>query len=455
MARLFFDHALLATGWQCDVVVETDAAGWVCAIATDQRAAGAAHHGGIAVPGMPNLHSHAFQRAMAGLAETRGGGEDSFWTWRRVMYGFLENLNPDDLQVIATRLYAEMLEAGFTSVAEFHYLHHDPRGQPYADLGAMCGAVCAAAADTGIGMTLLPVFYAQGGFAGRPPEAAQRRFLNDPGRFQKLLARARALLAANDDAKLGIAPHSLRAVTPESLNQVLSMEYDGPVHIHIAEQSKEVRQCLHWSGQRPVEWLLNHADVDRGWCLVHATHMTAVERRRLAKSGASAGLCPITEANLGDGIFDAVRFAEDGGSFGIGSDSNIYIGVAEELRTLEYTQRLRDHGRNCIAGGFDSTGRGLYEHALEGGRRATGREVGVLRVGSRGDIVELDAHHPALACRQEDGWLDGWLFAGDNRAVRNVWVGGRQVVTEGRHGGGEAGLTAFNRVVKKRLSDVE
>ncbi len=454
MTRLFFDHALLAEGWRQDVVLEINAAGWIGSIRTDVQAADTDERGSVAVPGMPNVHSHAFQRAMAGLAEVRGDADDSFWTWRRVMYGFLENLQPEDLRIIAAQLYVEMLEAGFTSVAEFHYLHHGPDGQAYADIGAMSEAICAAAAETGIGMTLLPVFYANGGFGGQAANPGQRRFLNGPERFERLLVRVRELLTALPDAKLGIAPHSLRAVTPESLDRVLAMEYDGPVHIHIAEQTKEVEQCLRWSGQRPVEWLLNHADVDDGWCLIHATHMSETEGRKMARAFATAGICPITEANLGDGVFDAVAFVRAGGRIGIGSDSNVYVGVAEELRSLEYSQRLRDRGRNRISGPVESTGRTLYDMALEGGRRATRRKVGRLEVGARGDIVELDTEHPSVMCGREDGWLDGWLFAGDNRVVGNVWVGGRKVVVNGSHRANAEIRHGYKQVLRKIMAGI-
>ncbi len=433
MTRLYFDHALLPDGWAEAVRIDVGSDGWITDIAVNSAADDATFKGRIAVPGMPNLHSHAFQRAMAGLTETRGDADDSFWTWRRIMYGFVARITPADLTAIARQLYVEMLEAGFTSVAEFHYLHHDIDGRPYADIGAMASAVAEAAHDTGIGMTLLPVFYRNGGFGGAPAVDGQRRFVNAPDRFARLLERAHAIVADLDDGVVGIAPHSLRAVTPGSLEEVLASADGGPVHIHIAEQLKEVDDCVAWSGTRPVAWLIDNVGIDRRWCLVHATHMTGDERRSLAKSGAIAGLCPVTEANLGDGIFNAAAFIDDGGSFGIGSDSNVSIGIAEELRLLEYTQRLRDHGRNVLARAGGSTGRSLYERALQGGARAGGRKIGRLAPGYRADIVSLDADHPALLGRSGDGWLDGWLFAGDNRVVGDVWTGGNHVVAGGQH----------------------
>jgi len=452
MARLFFDHALLDDGWAENVLIDIDPSGWIVDLVTGAAVEGPVFHGAIAVPGMPNLHSHAFQRAMAGLTEIPGSAEDNFWTWRRVMYDFVERLNPPDLAAIATQLYVEMLEAGFTAVAEFHYLHHDPAGHPYADIGAMSAAIAEAAATSGIGITFLPVFYANGGFGGVEPGDGQRRFVNTPGRYARLLARVRDIAAGLPDAALGIAPHSLRAVTPESLAEILPLLPDGPIHIHIAEQTAEVEDCVAWSGSRPVEWLLANVAVDRRWCLVHATHLAPDERRRLAASGAVAGLCPITEANLGDGIFDGVNFLADGGTLGIGSDSNIQIGVAEELRLLEYSQRLRDRSRNRLAGGGSSTGRALYDRALAGGARAAGRRIGRLATGFRGDIVALDPDHVALFGRRGDQWLDGWLFAGDNRVVRDVWVGGKRVVADGVHHARRAAGQAYRKTLTALLN---
>ena len=452
MARLFFDHAMLDRGWAENVLIEIDAAGWITALVCNARVEEPVFHGAIAVPGMPNLHSHAFQRAMAGLTETPGSAGDSFWTWRQAMYGFVERLDPCDLVSIATQLYVEMLEAGFTAVAEFHYLHHDPAGRPYDDIGAMSAAIAQAAAISGIGMTFLPVFYANGGFGGAAPGEGQRRFVNTPGRYARLLDRVRDIAAGLPDAAVGVAPHSLRAVTPESLAEIICLGTDGPVHIHVAEQTAEVEDCVAWSGQRPVEWLLAHAALDRRWFLIHATHMTPQERRGLALSGAVAGICPITEANLGDGVFDGVAFQAEGGIYGVGSDANICLSVAGELRQLEYSQRLRDGKRNLLAGKGASTGRGLYDHALAGGAQAAGRRIGRLAPGYRGDIVALDSDHVALFGRSRDRWLDGWLFAGDNRVVRDVWVGGRRVVADGVHHARQSAGQAYRRTLAALLN---
>ncbi len=427
MATLFFDLALLPDGWASNVrLTITD--GVITGVATDAVPSGQRH--GIGIPGMPNLHSHAFQRGMAGLAETAGPSDDSFWTWREVMYRFVDHLTPDHLLAIAAMAQVEMLEGGFTRVGEFHYLHHDPDGRPYADRAAMAAALAAACEETGIGLTLLPVFYAHSGFGGGAPTHGQRRFVHDRDGYAALLAASASAIAGLPDAVLGIAPHSLRAVTPGELAAILPLT-DGPIHIHIAEQLREVEDCIAWSGARPVEWLLDHAPVDRRWCLVHATHMTSDETTRMARSGAVAGLCPITEANLGDGLFPARAFLDAGGQFGIGSDSNVLIDATEELRLLEYGQRLARRGRNLLADGA-STGGALYRAALAGGARALGAPAGIA-VGAAADLVSLDAGHPGLAARSRDAILDGLVFAAGRSAIDGVWRGGRQVVASGRH----------------------
>jgi formiminoglutamate deiminase len=453
MSRIFFENVLLPDGWVKDVAFEVDPEGWIREVqpGSTRPAEGAA--GTIALPGLPNLHSHAFQRGMAGLAETKGSSDDSFWTWRQVMYRFLERLTPEDVQAIASQLYIEMLEAGFTAVGEFHYLHHGPDGMPYDDLGAMAGSIAAAAEQSGIGVTFLPVFYAQGGFDGQPVADAQRRFYNDPERFAKLLERIRDIAGSLPDAALGMAPHSLRAVTPENLAKALAACPAGPLHIHIAEQTKEVDDCLAWCGQRPVQWLLDHQAVNDRWCLVHATHMEARECEALAASGAVAGLCPITEANLGDGIFDAQRYLAKGGAYGVGSDSHVFVSAAEELRLLEYSQRLSARGRNLLSTPGVSTGRSLFDAALAGGAQALGRRNGALEVGRRADIITLDAENPALFGKTGDAWLDAWIFAGDNSLIRNVWVGGHQVVSDGRHIARQKVTAAYRTSLTRILQD--
>ncbi len=433
MGKLYFDAALLPGGWSEQVLIETDASGIVTRVSAGASAKGADERAGVGLPGLPNLHSHAFQRGMAGLAEMRGPERDSFWTWRQVMYGFLERMTPEDVEALAAGLYAELLEAGFTSVAEFHYLHHAADGSWYDDPAEMAGRIAAAAGATGIGLTLLPVFYAQGGFGGQPLQAQQRRFASSADTFGRLVEAAERHVRGLPHATVGIAPHSLRAVTPESLAAVVGAARTGPIHIHVAEQTKEVEDCLAWSGQRPVEWLLANQDLGPRWCLIHATHMTAAETKALAVSGAVAGLCPQTEANLGDGIFEGAAYLAAGGRFGIGTDSHIRVDVAEEIRTLEYSQRLRDRARNVLGGDGLSTGRRLYGDALAGGAQALARTTGALATGRIADIIALDPDHPVLVGRSGDRLLDSWLFSGDRTCVESVWVAGRKVVSEGRH----------------------
>jgi formimidoylglutamate deiminase len=455
--RLFAEQALLPQGWARDVLFEIALDGTFAEVTAGSQPGAADRAAGPVLAGMPNLHSHAFQRAMAGLGERAGPGDDSFWTWREVMYGFLRVLTPAQVNAIAAQLYVEMLKAGYTAVGEFHYLHHDPAGAPFADLAEMSRQVVAAAASTGIGITMLPVLYGYGGFGGAPAGEGQRRFLNDPARFLRIVE---ALLGERDamagQLQVGIAPHSLRAVTPESLEAALDgierLNPGAPVHVHIAEQTKEVDDCLAWSGRRPVEWLADHQPVDSRWCLVHATHMTEAETTLLAGSGAVAGLCPTTEANLGDGIFPARAFLAQGGVFGIGSDSHISVSPVEELRWLEYGQRLIHRRRNLLAAraARPSIGAGLYDMALAGGARALGRPIGRLETGCRADLVVLDPAAPPLIGRASEVLLDSLIFAGNANPVRDVMVGGRWRVREGHHALEEPVLEAY----RAALSDL-
>jgi len=335
MTRLHFASALLPSGWANDVQVVV-AAGAIAAVTPGVAPAAGDERHAIALPGLASLHSHAFQRGMAGLAELRGDSTDTFWTWRETMYRFALAMTPDDVAAVATLLYVEMLERGFTRVGEFHYLHHDPDGSPYTDLAEMAARIAQAAEASGIALTLLPSFYAHSSFGGAAPHAGQRRFICSVDQFAELMTASRKTIANLPDATIGIAPHSLRAVTPDELRAIMPLADGGPVHIHAAEQVKEVEDCLAWSGRRPVQWLLEHAPVDRRWCLIHATHTTDAEIAAFAGTGAVAGLCPITEASLGDGIFPAREFLDAGGTFGVGTDSNVLVGIADELRQLEY-----------------------------------------------------------------------------------------------------------------------
>ena len=456
---LFAAEALLPEGWASDVLFEIGPDGGLTA-ATPGAAAGAAPRAaGPVVAGMPNLHSHAFQRAMAGLTERAGPEKDSFWTWRELMYDFVGKLTPEQLETIAAQLYLEMLKAGYTAVGEFHYLHHDPQGRPYADPAEMSKRVIAAAKTTGMGITQLPVLYGYSDFGGADAREGQRRFLHEPEDFLRLVE---ALISDHRDdpqVRLGIAPHSLRAVTPESLDAALkgleALDPEAPVHIHVAEQQKEVRDCIEWCGERPVEWLLQRALPDRRWCLVHATHVTEEEAARLAESGAVAGLCPTTEANLGDGVFPAPAFLAAGGAFGIGSDSHISISPIEEVRWLEYGQRLTLRRRNVLSGGeaAPSVGANLYRRALDGGAQALGRPIGRLAPGRRADLLVLDGTVPTLSGKTGDALLDALVFAGNLNPVRDVMVGGDWVVREGRHAEEEKVLAAYRRVLDDLTQD--
>lgn len=434
MVTLHFAEALLPAGWARDVRIAFDGRVLSSVEAGVAPGPGDERHA-VGLPGVHNLHSHAFQRAMAGLSEVRGPDHDTFWTWREVMYRAALSMEPDDVEAVAAQLYVEMLETGFTRVGEFHYLHHDRDGRPYADPAELAGRIAAAAETTGIGLTLLPVFYAHGGFAGAPPTPGQRRFVTDVDGFAALLDRSRQIVAGLPGATLGVAPHSLRAVAPDELAEVTALAARGePIHIHAAEQVREVEDCLAWSGRRPVEWLLANADVDRRWCLIHATHMTAGETAALAATGATAGLCPITEASLGDGIFPGPDFLAAGGRIGVGTDSNVLVDLAGEIRQLETSQRLARRERNVLAPRPGaSTGRSLYEAVAAGGAAALGVASPGLQAGSPADLVSLDIAHPAFAGRHGDALLDSLVFAARAQPLDCVWAGGRKLVEAGRH----------------------
>ena len=437
MQILHFDLALLPAGWSQDVDIYIDSRGDIVDVVTGVAVTRGTPLPGCVLPGMPNVHSHAHQRAMAGLAEYPGPGADSFWSWRTVMYDCVNRVTPPQMETIAAQLYVEMLKSGYTSVAEFQYLHHDVDGEPYDNPAEMTLRTCNAARSTGIGMTSLPVLYAYSDFGERPPRAGQKRFVNNADRYLTILNALVENACGDPNAQVGVAPHSLRAVSREVLNTVLDQSYNTthPIHIHIAEQTREVDACKSWSGQTPVQWLLSNFEIDQRWCLIHATHMDAEETRDLAQSGAVAGLCPTTEANLGDGVFAARDFVAAGGLFGIGSDSHISVSPVEELRWLEYGQRLVHRARNVLApdGGHTSTGRFLFEAAVAGGARACDRKIGRIENGYRADLITLDTGHPLLYARNGDALLDSWIFSGNTNAVRDVFVGGRQLVVNREH----------------------
>lgn len=428
MTTLFAARALLPEGWRHDVRIAID--NGVIASVTPGTAPGTHdERHAVVVPALANVHSHAFQHAMAGLTERRGPGGDSFWTWRDLMYRFALAMEPDDVEAVAAMLYVRMLEAGFARVGEFHYLHHDRDGRTYADLGEMAGRIAAASKTAGIGLTLLPVFYAHAGFGGAAPRPEQRRFVTSPDSFATLVSRSGEIVAGLAGGVLGIAPHSLRAATTAEINDLLPLAAAGPIHIHVAEQVAEVEACRTHYGAGPVRLLLDSAPVDERWCLIHATHMTDDEVAGVAASGAVAGLCPITEANLGDGIFRGVDFQSAGGRIAVGSDSNVSISLPGELRQYEYSQRLARRARNAVAGPGVSTGRTLFDGALAGGGQALAAPGGIAPARSA-DLVALDlAGAPHLA---GDEILDGWIFA-DGVAVDSVWSMGRKRVSGGRH----------------------
>jgi len=451
MQQLVLERALLPEGWADNVLVEVQD-GVIAGVEPESTVlAGVARQPGIALPGMVNLHSHAFQRGMAGLTERAGSDDDSFWMWREVMYRFLDRLTPEDVEAIATLAYIEMVEAGFTTCVEFHYLHHDPSGTPYDDIGELAARIAAAAERAGIGLTLLPVYYRWSNFAGVAPVPGQRRFINDPDQFAWLMEASARAIDPLPGAVLGVAPHSLRAVTPEDLRYAVELLPEGPIHIHAAEQEREVADCLVWSGRRPVEWLLDEMDIGPRWCLIHATHMTGDEVVRLAGSGAVAGFCPITEANLGDGICPATPYRHAGGLFGIGTDSNVCISAAGELRALEYSQRLAERRRNRLADPGQSVGRALFDVAIAGGRQASGRDAGTIEVGQRADFIALDPTHPSVDGREGDAVLDGWIFAVAGSAVRDVWVSGAHVVKDGRHTARELAVHCYQAALRRLL----
>ncbi len=442
MTTLFAETALLPDGWADNVLIEYDKDGWIVGVDSfKQKPANPAEAdiaAGPLIPGMPNIHSHAFQRAMAGLAERASGKKDTFWSWRDTMYRFLSTIEPEDIEALAAQLYVDMLKAGYTSVGEFHYIHHQPDGRPYNDRAILSRQVIKAGLETGIGITHLPSLYAFGGFGEKPSAEGQKRFLNTVPELMRIIGELHGEFRETPQVTIGLAHHSLRAVSPEMLLEgttaLRKLIPDAPIHIHAAEQTGEVEGCLEWSGKRPVEWLLENANIDSRWCLVHCTHVTDAEIKGLAQSGAVAGLCPTTEANLGDGIFPLVKYFNEGGTFAIGSDSHITVSVAEELRWLEYVQRLVYRERTLIKDhNIPSVGAMLYDRTLRGGAQALGRKAGKIEIGHRADFLVLDNTLPFMAGKVRDHLLDAFIFAANTNPIRDVMAGGRWVVKNYRH----------------------
>lgn len=454
MKTLYATEALLAKGWFRDVLLDIDDTGMIKAVRSGKKNATAEDAGGPLLPGMTNVHSHAFQRAMAGLTEHMGSPEDSFWTWREVMYGFLKTLGPGEIEAIAAHLYVENLKNGYTAIGEFHYLHNAPDGRPYADRNETALAIVRAADAAGIALTLLPALYAYGDFGETPMKPAQKRFATQPS---EVLRMVESLRNAHPDVRFGVAPHSLRAVSPAMLKDLIAgldaIDASAPIHIHVAEQIKEVNDCLAWSDLRPVQWLLDHMPVGPRWCLVHATHVASTEAERLAASGVTTGLCPSTEGNLGDGIFPFFHYREKQGRYAIGGDCHVSQSPVEELRWLEYGQRLSLRRRNIAASeAAPSVGSNLWREAAAGGAQALAQPAGVIAAGRRADLVVLDGGHINLADRHAERISDALLFSGTQCLVKHVMVGGQWRVRDGRHGGEAAIAERFRKVQKGLLA---
>jgi formimidoylglutamate deiminase len=451
---LYAHSALLPGGWANNVAITIDAEGVITGLRENVPAIpqGAELLQGVVVPGIPNCHSHAFQRAMVGLTETRSGSDDSFWSWREAMYRLLGQIGPEQLQAISAQLYVEMLKQGYTSVAEFHYLHHAADGNPYADSAEMSLRVIAAAQTAGIHITHLPVLYCHSDFGGGAPEAGQRRFVNTIDQYQRLLEQLHSRYRGESGVRLGMAPHSLRAVSEpllrESIAGLNALDNTAPIHIHIAEQQREVDSCLAHTGVRPVEWLLREFEVNHRWCLVHATHLLAEECKKLAASGAVAGLCPTTEANLGDGLFPAQDYLQAGGRFAIGSDSQVCLDPARELQLLEYGQRLHTRGRTLLADEqTPSVGEKLLRSAAAGGAQALAINSGRIEVGARADLLVLDDQHASLYGKTRSQLLDSWVFACNNTPVKDVMVAGQWRVRDGVHAQEEVVAQRFRQAL--------
>lgn len=449
MTIVWAEKALLESGWAKSVRIDISSDGMISTIEPNSPASG--HRTGVLLPAPANCHSHAFQRAMAGLTEKRGpDASDSFWTWRQLMFRFLDRLTPEHVEAIAAFVQMEMLEAGYSANVEFHYLHHQPGGVPYANLAEMAERIAAASATTGMGLTLLPVHYQYGGCDKRPLGPGQIRFGNTLDAYTELHARsAEAIRHLPDDARIGVAPHSLRAVAPEDLAHHAKLAGDNPLHMHLAEQIAEVEEIEAAHGKRPVELVLDTMELNERRCFIHCTQMLSHETEGLARSGAVAGLCPITESSLGDGIFDGVRWFENGGAIAVGSDSNIRISLSEELRTLDYSQRLRDHSRAALATPEKPTGRRLFDAINAGGASVSARNNGALAVGKLADMMALNADAVDLIGRSGDTILDCYIFAGDDRMVGDVWSAGRHMVTGGKHVKREAIVSAYARAMKE------
>jgi len=458
MPTYFATEALLPEGWAKNVRIAVNELGEFGEVRAGAEPHGSERLAGPALPGMANLHSHAFQRAMAGFAESRGETEDDFWTWRELMYRFVSRLTPGHAFVIAQQTYIELLKHGYTAVAEFHYVHNDADGKPFANPAQMLLRHHAAAHETGIAITLLPSMYRWSDFGSQPLAPRQKRFESDPATILKMVEAAHSAAGQHPDVRVGVAPHSLRAVETGSFDELIAgfskIDPQGPIHIHAAEQSKEVDACIAWCGKRPVEWLFARMPVNERWCIVHATHMTKEESAALARSGAVAGLCPSTEANLGDGVFPLLPYREAGGRYGIGGDSHVSRSPAEELRLLETVQRLRMRRRNLVIGERSgAVGTTLWLEAAAGGAQALGRPMGAIAMGLRADLVVLDPEHPDVMERSGDAIANALVFSASGNPVRDVMVGGKWAVRETRHTREEIAAQDYRQALAALLAD--
>jgi formimidoylglutamate deiminase len=449
--KLFAKNILLNDGWHSDITL-TIKNGVISAIDTGY-VEGAERVSGSVIPGMVNCHSHAFQRAFAGFSEQGSEGQDSFWTWRSIMYKFLSQLTTDNAEVIARQLYIEMLKMGYTRVAEFHYLHHQIDGKAHAPLAAMAEAIFKASKSAGIGLTMLPVLYRFSGFGALVPNDGQKRFINTVEQFNQLVSDCFLLSERFENTNVGIAPHSLRAVDKTSLQQavdhVRGLDPYAPIHIHIAEQQKEVDDCLAHFNKRPVQWLLDNMTLDAQWCLIHATHINEQERKGIIASQAIAGICPTTEANLGDGIFPTTEFLLENGTFAIGSDSHISVNPIEELRWLEYAQRLIKQQRAILVSNEQaSVGANLWQKAALGGAQSTHSNTGELALGKQADLLVLSADKTKLFAHNNQHLLDSMIFASQQNPISDVMVNGQWVVKEGVHALEQNTAAAFAKILQ-------
>ena len=447
--RIFCKTLLQGDQWLENAVLTVGADGIIMEIAQGRPSTADICVAGIVVPGMPNAHSHTFQRLIAGLTGQRGSHQDSFWSWREAMYQCAGSISPAQFADVSAWVFVEMLKAGFTTCAEFHYIHHQPGGDAYANPAEMSERLIESAASSGISLTILPVLYNTSGFGQPQPDVLQRRFVNSADGYLQLLECCRELISDRPLVSLGLAPHSLRAVPETVLTDVLQAWPDKhcPVHIHIAEQKAEIESCVAHLGSTPVEWLLDQFPVNERWSLVHATHMTNDELEQAAARRVCAVLCPTTEADLGDGVFRTGDWLRAGGDFAIGSDSNVRISVAEELRLLEYNERLKSGRRNVLSEDGSTCGRFLFQHAARAGAVSTGQPVGILAPGYRADLLELDGRHELMVNREPDVALESWIFAGNKSMIHSVWVAGQRLVNQGHHAREEELRAKFSNVL--------